>query len=229
MPTETEQNELLDNCTWTWTTIKGINGYKVTGPNGNYIFLPAAGYLFYENEGNIVHEEDGDKGCYWGSTPYSYFSWHSSGCLVEFSESEKEIISMDRIYGHSIRPVSGGNFDGPEEQDPNTNGYGYVDLGLSVNWATCNVGAENPEGYGNYYAWGETTTKDIYDYYNNATYGLSYSELKSQGYIDENGNLTLSHDAARVNWDGDWRMPTSDEFNELSTQCTWKWEKQNNG
>ena len=221
MPTETEQNELLDKCTWTWTTIKGINGYKVIGPNGNYIFLPAAGCLFYENEGNIVHEEDGAKGCYWGSTPYSYFSWHSSGCLIEFSESEKEIISMDRIYGHSIRPVSGGNFDGPEVQYPDTNGYGYVDLGLSVNWASCNVGAKYSEEYGNYYAWGETTTKDKYDENNSVTHKLSHSELQSLGYIDENDNLTLSHDAARANWGGDWRMPTVTELNELMTECDW--------
>ena len=228
MPTETEQNELLNNCTWTWTTINSIKGYTVTGPNGKYIFLPAAGDIYFDGE-NYIYTDTDINGYYWSSTPYPpTFGLHTSAYSIDFSESNIRNSAIERPLGQSIRPVSGGNFDGPEEQNPNTNGYGYVDLGLSVNWATCNVGAENPEEYGNYYAWGETTTKDIYDYYNNATYGLSYSELKSQGYIDENGNLTLSHDAARVNWGGDWRMPTSDEFNELSTQCTWNWEKQNN-
>ena len=58
-------------------------------------------------------------------------------------------------------------------------GNGYVDLGLSVKWATCNVGATSPEDYGHYFAWGETSTKERYDYDNCPTYGLSYTELQS--------------------------------------------------
>ena len=46
------------------------------------------------------------------------------------------------------------------------NGYGYVDLGLSVKWATCNIGAFTPESFGNYYAWGEAATKNFYDWSN---------------------------------------------------------------
>ena len=104
-----------------------------------------------------------------------------------------------------------------------SNGYGYVDLGLSVKWATCNVGATSPEGYGNYYAWGETTTKAEYNSSNCPTYGLSISELQSQGYIDSEVNLTSQYDAATANWGGTWRMPTYAELNELNTQCTWEW------
>ena len=72
--------------------------------------------------------------------------------------------------------------------ETNHNGHEYVDLGLSVKWATCNVGANAPEDYGNYYAWG--STKATYDYDNCPTYGLTNSQLQSQGYIDSNGNLT---------------------------------------
>ena len=104
-----------------------------------------------------------------------------------------------------------------------SNGYGYVDLGLSVKWATYNVGATSPEEYGDYFAWGETTTKETYDYDNCPTYGLSTSELQSQGYIDGEGNLTSQYDAATANWGGTWRMPTYAELNELNTQCTWEW------
>ena len=104
-----------------------------------------------------------------------------------------------------------------------SNGYGYVDLGLSVKWATCNVGATSPEGYGDYFAWGETTTKEKYYSSNCPTYGLSKSELQSQGYIDSEGNLTPQYDAATANWGGTWRMPTYAELNELNTQCTWEW------
>ena len=102
--------------------------------------------------------------------------------------------------------------------DP-TNGYEYVDLGLSVKWANCNVGANKPEDYGNYYAWGETITKSLYTSDNSKTYGLSISELQTQGYIDSEGNLTSQYDAARTNWGGRWRMPTYDELDELIDNC----------
>ena len=108
------------------------------------------------------------------------------------------------------------------------NGHDYVDLGLpsGLLWATCNVGANNPEDYGNYYAWGETTTKSYYTNDNSATHGLSISQLQSQGYIDGSGNLTPQHDAARANWGGTWRMPTKTELEELKNKCTWTWATQ---
>ena len=104
---------------------------------------------------------------------------------------------------------------------------GAVDLGLSVYWASCNVGAESPEEYGDYFAWGETTTKSSYTEKNNVTYGLSISELESRGIIDADGNLTAAYDAATANWGNDWRMPTLDEIKELISQCTWVWTTQN--
>lgn len=94
-------------------------------------------------------------------------------------------------------------------------GHEWVDLGLSVKWATCNVGAYTPGDYGNYYAWGETSTKSHYD--NSASYGKSWS------YIGGNS----SRDAATANWGGSWRMPTKAEFQELKDNCTWTWTTQN--
>lgn len=105
-------------------------------------------------------------------------------------------------------------------------GYVYaVDLGLpsGVKWASCNVGANSPEDYGNYYAWGETTTKDAYASDNCDTFDKSIEELQTLGYVDEIGNLTSSHDAATTNWGGDWRMPTETEMEELKNSCTWEW------
>ncbi len=105
------------------------------------------------------------------------------------------------------------------------NGQGYVDLGLpsGLKWATCNIGASSPGDYGNYYAWGETTTKSTYTDSNSLIYGKSKSELQSAGIINPYGNLTLSHDAARANWGGTWRMPTKKEQEELKARCTWTW------
>ncbi len=105
------------------------------------------------------------------------------------------------------------------------NGHGYVDLGLpsGLKWATCNVGASSPADYGNYYAWGETNTKSSYDESNSLTYGKSKSELQSAGIINSSGTLTMSHDAARANWGGTWRMPTEAELQELLDRCNWTW------
>ena len=115
----------------------------------------------------------------------------------------------------------------PEGGDGRHKGHVYVDLGLSVKWATCNVGANSPEEFGNYYAWGETATKETYDHDNCPTYGLSISELQSQVYIDSEYNLTSQYDAATANWGGDWRMPTKTEQFELINNCTWSWTTQN--
>ena len=222
MPTKAEQEELLNNCTWTWTTQNGVNGYKVSSKvNSNYIFLPAAGY---RNGSSLPGA--GSNGYYWSSTPYESNSYEAYS--LGFYSSGQHMIFNSRNYVQSVRPVCGGNYEEPEEPStPDANGHEYVDLGLSVKWATCNVGASSPAGYGGYFAWGETTTKTDYSSSTSATYGLSYSSLQSQGYIDNNGNLTAQYDAATSNWGGDWRMPTYDELNELRTQCTWTWTTQN--
>ncbi len=113
--------------------------------------------------------------------------------------------------------------------EPDYNGHEYVDLGLpsGLKWATCSVGADSPEDYGNYYAWGETETKSEYTESNSLADGLTISELQSLGYIDGSGNLTPSHDAATANWGGSWRMPTKEELEELQNECTWAWTTQN--
>ena len=102
------------------------------------------------------------------------------------------------------------------------NGYGYVDLGLpsGLKWATCNVEASTPEQYGEYYAWGETKYRESYDS-DIPTYLKTLTELRNGGIIDESDRLTLSHDAARANWGGTWRMPTKAEWEELKDKCTW--------
>ena len=110
------------------------------------------------------------------------------------------------------------------------NGHEYVDLGLSVKWATCNIGATTPEDYGNYYAWGETKPQSTYNW---STYkwcnGSSstftkYNTSSSFGTVDNKTVLNLADDAARANWGGSWRMPTDGEWGELLDECTWEWK-----
>ena len=102
-----------------------------------------------------------------------------------------------------------------------------VDLGLSVKWASCNIGAKVPENYGDYFAWGETKAKSSYTEDNSITYGLSPSELESRGIIGSDVLLTAAYDAATVNWGDKWRIPTRDEINELCYNCSWNWTTQN--
>ena len=108
------------------------------------------------------------------------------------------------------------------------NGHGYVDLGLSVKWATKNVGASSPSDYGDYFAWGETRKKDNYDW--ETCFDCLDDEGYSWGTYKIGGKTSISptsgHDAARENWGGTWRMPTNAEFEELCTKCTWTWTSQ---
>ena len=120
----------------------------------------------------------------------------------------------------------------PDDSDkPDANGHEYVDLGLpsGLLWATCNVGADSPEDYGDYFAWGETEPKSTYNW---GTYkwceGSAYTQTKYctnsyYGTVDNKTILELSDDVANANWGGDWRMPTKAEQDELRTECTWTW------
>ena len=115
--------------------------------------------------------------------------------------------------------------------------YEYVDLGLSVKWATFNVGATKPEEYGNYYAWGETVTKSTYNW---STYKwcngssrtltkyCSDSNFGNNGFTDTKITLDLEDDVAHVKWGGTWRMPTRAEQDELRSNCTWTWYSSDN-
>lgn len=106
-----------------------------------------------------------------------------------------------------------------------------VDLGLSVKWASCNVGAHSPEEYGDYYAWGETTTKADYSWktYKWGSYDTrtKYNGSAEYGKVDNKFSLDYSDDVARQKWGGEWRIPTDAEWTELRTQCTWTWTTMN--
>ena len=104
------------------------------------------------------------------------------------------------------------------------NGHDYVDLGLSVKWATCNVGATKPEHRGGYFAWGETESRSYFD---TDIYKWGWGYTTKYNDEDDLIELELSDDAAHVNWGGNWRMPTRAEFDELLTNCVWSLPFQN--
>lgn len=93
------------------------------------------------------------------------------------------------------------------------NGHEYVDLGLSVKWATCNVGASSPEDCGDCFAWGEISKKSTYDEKNCSTWGEKIGDIA--------GNP--EYDVASAKWGGLWRLPTKEEMQELRNNCIWEW------
>lgn len=111
----------------------------------------------------------------------------------------------------------------------------YVDLGLPSGtlWATCNIGATTPEDMGDYFAWGETAPKEIYDMDNYKWYNSSNDKLtkycsdEKYGTVDYKTELLPEDDAAYVNWGPLWRMPTLDQLQELIERCTWQWVERN--
>ena len=120
--------------------------------------------------------------------------------------------------------------------------YAYVDLRLSSGtlWATMNVGADSPEDYGDYFAWGETvgyndgyTTFDWTNYRhcngskNTLTKYCNDSNYGYNGFTDTLTELEAEDDAAYVNWGIKWRMPTDAQWTELRTECTWSWTTKN--
>ena len=113
-------------------------------------------------------------------------------------------------------------------------------------WATTNIGAEKPEDYGYYFWWGDTVgykrednkwvasdgsnSNFSFDYETTPTYNKSISTLQSEGWIvSKDGRYVLApeHDAAQVQWGGDWRMPTRQEFDDLNNKCDWIWTTMN--
>ena len=249
MPTIDEMKELVEKCSWKGTIQNGANGYKVTGPSGNSIFLPAAGCREIDYFNYV-----GSHGSYWSS---SLFSDHNSlACFVYFLSQGTYCSEDIRYFGKSVRAVcplqaqtiNGDlNHNGDLDVDDITllinayltgennedDSHEYVDLGLSVKWATMNVGANAPEECGDYFAWGETESKTDYNWetfkWCNGTRDImtKYCTSSDYGIVDNKTVLDLEDDAAHVNWGGTWRMPTIDEMDELVEKCSWEWTTQN--
>ncbi len=210
MPSMEQIQELCNNCTSVWTTRNGINGRLFTASNGASLFLPSADSWIN----------------YWSRTLYSPYPSIAYGLYFNSSNVD----GMSDIYRDAGFPVRAVRVQEHE----------YVDLGLPSGtlWATMNVGANSPEEYGDYFAWGETTPKDWYDWstyqwWNGGTdaYALTKycnnSEFGYNGFTDNKTELDPEDDAATANWGPEWRMPSLAQIKELYMNCTWVWTTQN--
>ncbi|MCD7710492.1 MAG: DUF1566 domain-containing protein [Porphyromonadaceae bacterium] len=137
------------------------------------------------------------------------------------------IFAVVSLTSYSDDKVMGKNLSTNAEEDiypsptvRNLNIHEYVDLGLSVVWATCNMGADSPADYGDYYAFGEIKTKSKYTSLNSRWYNVGVTEEKIKG--------TPKYDIVTAQWGGTWRLPTADEIDELVDKCTWEWATKEN-
>lgn len=217
MPTEEDWNELRLYCNTEKAFQNGVFGLKFTSlKNGKSIFFPAAGY----RSGTELYDV-GTIG--WYRLPSQTGDGPTSAVILYvFGGFFFDVSYLDSGYsnGESIRPVLGVPVPVPEA----------IDLGLSVKWASFNLGASAPEEYGNYYAWGEIKPKGDYDWASyqwcngSRTTLTKYNTSSSDGpVVDDKVTLELADDAARVNLGGKWRIPTREEWEELLEKCTWKW------
>lgn len=236
-PSHAQFQELADYCTWTLAEEDGMKGYKVTGKNSNSIFIPFNGVITDNKQ--LV----GAIGNYWSSSRVENSDFEHLGWALFIAPGEDKEDSIDpsasgyRYYGYGIRPVIGNSTE--------RHNIEAVDMALpsGTKWANMNIGATTPEETGNYYAWGEVSTKKIYDsehyaYYDEATQTFQLvGEQRESIYYDagkqKNDTVNVydiqlsSYDVAVSKMGDNWMIPTLEQFRELMKYCTWTWTTQN--
>jgi len=178
------------------------------------------------------------------------FQWTPSEGLTLVKGPQKELTDSSIMYSYRLRAIRPGKvligsavariMGRDYSSEPiivsifsNTeNGHEYVDLGLSVKWATCNIGASSPEECGDFFAWGEKAPKGSYSE-NNYIFALNdkdqsvfHARFSKYSLNDGITQLEPADDVARAYWGGSWRIPTYRECLELETKCTWTWKSQ---
>ena len=182
------------------------------------------------------------KGICWATHPdptqsNDYYSENGSGD-ESFTAEMTGLSQNTTYYVRAYAVTQDGIAYGNEVSFTTIVEYEYVDLGLpsGLLWAACNLGADVPEDYGDYFAWGETQPKDNFSWtnyqycmgsFNTLTKYCNNSDIGYNGFTDDLTTLEPSDDAATVNWGDDWRMPTDGEWQELYQNTTVTWTTQN--
>jgi len=222
MPTKAEMAELanLDITRVDDYEGSGIGGFMFEAKNGNKMFMPSSGYETKNNKfGNYAYTY------YWtaeksNSTTNVYYANIQYG--VNIAETGYKVAMM------AIRPVYIG--EDPSEHDGETETgrqVKRVNLGLNVDWADRNVGADSETAVGNYYAWGETAVKSDYKL---ATYEWVIPDWvdPTQAYMNIGNEIGgTQYDVVLKEWGGKWRMPTDEEIQQLIDKCQWTWTIKN--
>lgn len=200
------------------TTLNGVAGYQITSKkNGKSIFIPCAGFKNSEKpQTRAISDDESVAVCMTNLRRIDYMVYNA--WTFAFQNDRIGRYGKRRPDGISIRPVKG-----PGVPVPNN----CVDLGLASGllWAKCNLGTTDPTKLGDYYAWGETSTKkkysaETYKHYKWADYKLK----RIKKYNAEDGKTVIDpdDDAARVNLGVGYRIPTQEDWKELLDECNWQ-------
>lgn len=198
------------------TTLNGVAGYQITSKkNKKSIFIPCAGFKNSEKpQTRFISDDEEVAVCMTNLRRIDnmvYNAW-----TFAFQNDRIGRYGKRRPDGISIRPVKG-----PGVPVPNN----CVDLGLASGllWAKCNLGTTDPTQLGDYYAWGETSTKKKY-YSNNYKHFKIDGGIKVLKYNEKDGKtvLDLNDDAARANIGAGYRIPTKEDWEELLEDCKWE-------
>ena len=197
------------------TTLNGVAGYKITSKkNKKSIFIPFAGF---KNDKPQTREISSDETVAVCMTNQRRIDNQVFNCWTfAFEQDRIRRYGKRRYDGISIRPVKGPGVPVPND---------CVDLGLASGllWAKYNIGTTEPTQLGNYYAWGETSTKKEYYSTNYKYYKAKYS-IEVLKYNEKDGKtvLELNDDAARANIGAGYRIPTKEDWEELLEDCKWE-------
>ena len=198
------------------TTLNGVAGYQITSKkNGKSIFIPCAGFKNSEKpQTRAISDDEEVAVCMTNLRRIDnmvYNAW-----TFAFQNDRIGRYGKRRPDGISIRPVKGSGVPVPNN---------CVDLGLASGllWAKCNMGTTDPTQLGDYYAWGETSTKKKY-YSDNYKHFKVDKNIKVLKYNEKDGKtvLDLNDDAARVNLGVGYRIPTKEDWEELLEDCKWE-------
>lgn len=199
LTTDKEINKKLTNSSNTIVLNCGSGVGLSNGSKDFYIYVPANDY---------------------GGVKFVFTTTDGLTCTKTLKSTSTINVVSSKITPITFSTVSFSNVPSVAESNA-------VDLGLSVKWASKNIGAENNYDSGDYFAWGEVApktnfTQQNYVWYNsNTTYYTKYCNDDNYGNITKQTTLDTSDDAAVVNWGGKWRMPTSKEWKELIDGCFW--------
>lgn len=198
------------------TTLNGVAGYQITSKkNGKSIFIPCAGFKNSEKpQTRFISDDEEVAVCMTNLRRIDYMVYNA--WTFAFQNDRIGRYGKRRPDGISIRPVKG-----PGVPVPNN----CVDLGLASGllWAKCNIGTAEPTQPGNYYAWGELSTKKEY-YSTNYKHFKVKSNIEVLKYNEKDGKtvLDLNDDAARANIGAGYRIPTKEDWEELLEDCEWE-------
>ena len=178
-----------------------------------------------QNDAMYIYRNDGTFNAFLkndvDSVAYSHYDADGVYCNDWMTQI---VYTPDSVYRIPLAAIDSVVFANSFRTCPDGNHPHAIDLGLpsGTKWCCCNVGASTPEGYGGYYAWGETSEKSVYNW-------------ETYAYSDEDGNCVnigsdisgTQYDVAHVRMGTPWRMPTHEQQMELVEHCTQVWTQQN--